>query len=119
MLKQGNDLGVFLQHTNSTTTPHRLALLFPPSFARLTNSQQISAAGPISCPPFIASSLLACLTAYRLAMPWKMMLSLNIANAVPHARSTLGSQPATSAYQVIAWSRVGRPGVCAPGANAG
>lgn len=38
------------------------------------------------------------------------MLSRNMANAVPHATSPAGSQPATSLYHATAWTRVGRPG---------
>jgi hypothetical protein len=47
------------------------------------------------------------------------MLSLDIANAVPHASSAVGFQPVTSPYQVIASSRVSKPSVCALGAKSG
>jgi hypothetical protein len=48
---------------------YNLALSPPPPLALVTNSQQISAHGFISSPTFFASELLACRTAYRLAIP--------------------------------------------------
>jgi len=85
---------------------------FPSPRALFTSSQQIPATGPISSPNFFASKLLACLTAYRLAIPWKITLSRHIANAVLQASSGAGSQPATSAYHVMTCEREGIPGTC-------
>lgn len=46
-----------------------------------------------------------------------MMLSRNMANAVPQGSSLAGFQPAISVYQAMIWSLEGNPGVTVLGAK--
>ena len=96
---------------------YSFAVDFVSCLARWT---RIQASLPIGClisAWCFAFSLLACLTAYRAAIPWQIQVVLKNPNASPNVRSGLGSHPATSAYHSISWFWVGRPGV-APSRNA-
>lgn len=96
--------------------PYNLALPLLSSLAFTTFSQANSPIGCLASAFSLAFALLACLTAHRAAIPWKIHVALKNPNATPHFKSGVASQPATSPYHLISCSCVGRPGR-EPGAN--
>lgn len=65
----------------------------------------------LSAPYCWALSLVACLAAYRAAIPWKMIASLNNAKDAAQVNSSSEtSKPVVSIYHFTTCSLVGRPG---------
>lgn len=103
-----------IQHTTNTSSNkinHNFPFLAsaPIPCISLTSPQTFSAVGQAIAPNSLADALLACLSAYRAAMPCMITAPRNPAKARPHAKSGRTSYPDPATYRDIHSSNVGSP----------
>ena len=105
-----------MHDSHSCTYSNSYSFALAPLSACCASAHAKSAMGTLVAAWCLAISLLACLAAYRAAMPWHTPASFQMLKAMPQATSPAGSHPATSLYQPRICYGCGSPGV-RPGRN--